>query len=196
MGNLPELGLTARILNTVTNARKNISAHYDISNAMFMGERYSWLVVGCIWVTMCPRSVQNPPNTLRSGFLSKDMTYSCAIFPELDGDLRDPSPSSLESSPKEGRTPSPTGASTPATLAESEHSDVFKEFSLNVLGLFSHCDEAQHPHDPEVHDTLEEAQIRKLQHIVRKADIRPGHRVSDARTFTSGLSTDIMPVSA
>lgn len=38
IGNLPELGLTARIVNTVANARKNISAHYDISNAMFMGQ--------------------------------------------------------------------------------------------------------------------------------------------------------------
>lgn len=158
VGNLPELGLTARILNTVTNARKNISAHYDISNAMFMG------------------------------FLSKDMTYSCAIFPELDGDLRDPSPSSLESSPKDSRAPSPTGASTPATLAESEHSDVFKEFSLNVLGLFSHRDETQHPHDPEAHDPLEAAQFRKLQHIVRKADICPGHRVLEIGSGWGSMS--------
>ena len=37
-GSLPDVGLTARIVNTVTNARKNISAHYDISNAMFMGQ--------------------------------------------------------------------------------------------------------------------------------------------------------------
>ena len=35
---MPDVGLTARIVNTVTNARKNISAHYDISNAMFMGQ--------------------------------------------------------------------------------------------------------------------------------------------------------------
>ena len=34
---MPQLGLTAHIVNTVTNARKNISAHYDISNAMFIG---------------------------------------------------------------------------------------------------------------------------------------------------------------
>ncbi|KAI1790184.1 cyclopropane-fatty-acyl-phospholipid synthase [Ganoderma leucocontextum] len=158
MGNLPELGLTARILNTVTNARKNISAHYDISNSMFMG------------------------------FLSKDMTYSCAIFPDLDGDICDPTPSSLDSSPKEGQTPSPTGASTPETLAESEHGDVFKEFSLNVLGLFSHDGEAQHPHDPEAHDPLEAAQFRKLRHIIRKADIRPGHRVLEIGSGWGSMS--------
>ncbi|KAM5535007.1 hypothetical protein V8D89_011380 [Ganoderma adspersum] len=157
-GNLPELGLTARILNTVTNARKNISAHYDISNAMFMG------------------------------FLSKDMTYSCAIFPELDTDLRDSPPASLESSPKEGQTPSPTGASTPATLAESDHGDTFKEFSLNVLGLFSHHGEAQHAHDPEAHDPLEAAQFRKLRHIIRKADIRPDHRVLEIGSGWGSMS--------
>ena len=38
---MPQLGLTAHIVNTVANARKNISAHYDISNAMFMGEFYA-----------------------------------------------------------------------------------------------------------------------------------------------------------
>ena len=38
MSLMPHLGLTAHIVYTVANARKNISAHYDISNAMFMGE--------------------------------------------------------------------------------------------------------------------------------------------------------------
>ena len=120
-----------------------------------------------------------------SGFLSKDMTYSCAIFPELDADLRESPPSSVESSPKEGQTPSSTGASTPATLAESDHGDMFKEFSLNVLGLFSHHGNAQHPHDSDAHDPLEAAQFRKLRHIIRKADIRPGHRVSCVHTYTT-----------
>ncbi|PIL22658.1 hypothetical protein GSI_15350 [Ganoderma sinense ZZ0214-1] len=158
VGNLPELGLTARILNTVTNARKNISAHYDISNAMFMG------------------------------FLSKDMTYSCAIFPELDADLRDSLPSSVESSPTDGQTPSSTGASTPATLAESDHGDMFKEFSLNVLGLFSHHGNVQHPRDPDTHDPLEAAQFRKLRHIIRKADIRPSHRVLEIGSGWGSMS--------
>ncbi|QRV78151.1 cyclopropane-fatty-acyl-phospholipid synthase [Ceratobasidium sp. AG-Ba] len=46
-----------RFLNTLSNSRSNISAHYDISNQMFQA------------------------------FLSPDMTYSCAIFPTLDGDV-------------------------------------------------------------------------------------------------------------
>ena len=42
--------MNSRFVNTVSNAINNISAHYDISNEMF------------------------------ASFLSKDMTYSCAIF--------------------------------------------------------------------------------------------------------------------
>ena len=117
-----------------------------------------------------------------SGFLSKDMTYSCAIFPELDSDLRD-SPKSSGSSPREGQTPSLTGASTPSTLAESEHGDLLKDLSLNVLNLFSHHGGVRHVQDTESHDPLETAQLRKLQHIVRKADIRPGHRVRIDPTY-------------
>ncbi|KAF8158538.1 CFS1-like protein [Crassisporium funariophilum] len=56
---LPQKITQYRFLNTISNSRSNISAHYDISNDMF------------------------------AGFLSEDMTYSCAIFPELDGDLQD-----------------------------------------------------------------------------------------------------------
>lgn len=52
-------GLTnSRFANTISNSLSNIKAHYDLSNGMF------------------------------SSFLSKDMTYSCAIFKDLDGDLK------------------------------------------------------------------------------------------------------------
>ncbi|THU87213.1 cyclopropane-fatty-acyl-phospholipid synthase [Dendrothele bispora CBS 962.96] len=77
---LPQKLTSYRFLNTISNSRSNISAHYDISNDMF------------------------------AGFLSKDMTYSCAIFDDLDGDLV-------------------------------------------------------------------EAQMRKMRHILKKANIQPGHRV-------------------
>ncbi|KAI0766357.1 cyclopropane-fatty-acyl-phospholipid synthase [Trametes elegans] len=148
MARVPDIGLTARIVNTVANARKNISAHYDISNNMFMG------------------------------FLSKDMTYSCAIFPDLDGDLR---PSSSSPATSSGlRTPSLTGASTPGSPAGSE--DVRKSIPLDALHLFPSS--ASEPGQPlsdlpasGTPDALEAAQFRKLRHIIRKADIRPGHRV-------------------
>uniref|UniRef100_A0A0W0G7Q8 Putative CFS1-like protein n=1 Tax=Moniliophthora roreri TaxID=221103 RepID=A0A0W0G7Q8_MONRR len=51
--------LNWRFVNNLSNSRSNISAHYDISNDMF------------------------------KGFLSRDMTYSCAIWNEVDGDLMD-----------------------------------------------------------------------------------------------------------
>ncbi|RPD62533.1 cyclopropane-fatty-acyl-phospholipid synthase [Lentinus tigrinus ALCF2SS1-7] len=161
-GSLPDVGLTARIVNTVTNARKNISAHYDISNAMFMG------------------------------FLSKDMTYSCAIFPELDGDLRQPS-SSHHSSPHHSasNTPSLTGASTPSTLADSETHDPPKDLQLGALGLLSAAEGAIRKIRTlvsDVDDPLEAAQYRKLHHIIRKADIRPGHRVLEIGSGWGSMS--------
>jgi len=84
---------SSRFLGSLANTRSNISSHYDLSNEMYMG------------------------------FLSKDMTYSSAIFEDLDGDL-----SGAHSGPKET-------------------------------------------------DPLYEGQMRKYDHLIRKADIRPGHRV-------------------
>jgi cyclopropane-fatty-acyl-phospholipid synthase len=49
--------MNSRFVNSVSNAINNISAHYDISNDMF------------------------------ASFLSKDMTYSCAIFESKDESL-------------------------------------------------------------------------------------------------------------
>ena len=49
----------SRFANTISNSLSNIKAHYDLSNGMF------------------------------AAFLSKDMTYSCGIFADLDGDLKD-----------------------------------------------------------------------------------------------------------
>ncbi|KAI0349595.1 cyclopropane-fatty-acyl-phospholipid synthase [Trametes cingulata] len=153
MARMPQLGLTAHIVNTVANARKNISAHYDISNNMFMG------------------------------FLSKDMTYSCAIFPELDGDLRTAHSRSASSSTGLS-TPSlvGTGASTPSTLAEPEDAPKGLQFdSLNLFPAPENGEIAEHEREREREreskDPLEAAQFAKLRHIIRKADIRPGHRV-------------------
>ncbi|WWC86135.1 uncharacterized protein L201_001006 [Kwoniella dendrophila CBS 6074] len=95
----------SRFANTITNSICNISAHYDLSNGMF------------------------------SSFLSKDMTYSCAIYPELDKDLYD----GKEFQRKQGK----------------------------IIDIYEENGE----------DELEQAQLAKLRHIIRKADIQPGHRV-------------------
>ncbi|WWC66459.1 uncharacterized protein I206_100361 [Kwoniella pini CBS 10737] len=95
----------SRFANTITNSINNISAHYDLSNGMF------------------------------SSFLSKDMTYSCAIYPELDKDLYD----GKENQRKQGK----------------------------IIDIY----------ERDGKDELEEAQLAKLRHIIKKANIKPGHRV-------------------
>ncbi|WWC99574.1 hypothetical protein V866_006478 [Kwoniella sp. B9012] len=96
----------SRFANTITNSICNISAHYDLSNGMF------------------------------SSFLSKDMTYSCAIYPDLDKDLYD----GTESKRRQGK----------------------------IVDVYD---------NDKREEELEEAQLAKLRHIIKKADIRPGHRV-------------------
>ncbi|KAF5330271.1 hypothetical protein D9758_014453 [Tetrapyrgos nigripes] len=130
---LPQKLTSYRFLNTISNSRSNISAHYDISNDMFQG------------------------------FLSKDMTYSCAIFEDLDGDL---------------------GNET--DLAECNGSQGLKRLNHKVNGTkgvngVNGINGKLHPANGhlygEEHDPLYDAQMRKLRHILKKAKIQPGHRV-------------------
>lgn len=118
----------SRIVNSVRNSVGNIRAHYDISNRMF------------------------------ASFLSAEMTYSCAIFPELDGDLyREGEERALMSGGGDGtkdeRSATPTwsrGSSSSRTTADDDEQD---------------------------DDELELAQMAKLRHMIRKAKIKAGHRV-------------------
>ncbi|KAL1745293.1 CFS1-like protein [Schizophyllum fasciatum] len=128
---LPQKLTSYRFLNTIGNSRSNISAHYDISNAMF------------------------------AGFLSKDMTYSCAIFSDLDGDLG--TCSSPSSRPRRDGTSISSGSSTPAKVQGDEE---------------------------DVND-LYEAQIRKLDHIIKKARILPGNRILEIGSGWGSLAIRI-----
>lgn len=91
-----------------------------------------------------PRYIDN-----RSAFLSEDMTYSCAIFEDLDGDLKRngpdlstfPEPTVVLVKPTVSRTPPPPYSSSP------------------ILSK----------------DELHGAQMRKLLHILSKADIHEHH---------------------
>ncbi|KAE9405689.1 CFS1-like protein [Gymnopus androsaceus JB14] len=118
---LPQKLTSYRFLNTIGNSRSNISAHYDISNEMF------------------------------AGFLSKDMTYSCAIFEDLDGDLKDGFDRGQWSGGHglhrlgQGSQPSSQSLTLPQNDIDS--------------------------------DPLEVAQLRKLHHIIQKANILPSNRV-------------------
>nr|XP_018267085.1 uncharacterized protein I303_01068 [Kwoniella dejecticola CBS 10117]OBR89243.1 hypothetical protein I303_01068 [Kwoniella dejecticola CBS 10117] len=108
----------SRFANTITNSICNISAHYDLSNGMF------------------------------SSFLSRDMTYSCAIYPELDKDLYD----GKEYQRRQGKI-----------------IDIYEEDGK---------------------DELEEAQFAKLRHIIKKANIKAGHRVLEIGSGWGSLAIE------
>ncbi|KAJ3553768.1 hypothetical protein NM688_g3441 [Phlebia brevispora] len=130
---------TSGLANVLADARANISAHYDLGNEMF------------------------------EGFLSRDMTYSCAIFPTLDGDcdMRSP-PLPLRSSGSDSEDEVTTGASTP-TLGSDDGDKYVKD-----------------------EDELYDAQMRKIRHILRKADIHPGHRVLEIGSGWGALSLRLL----
>ncbi|KZW00437.1 cyclopropane-fatty-acyl-phospholipid synthase [Exidia glandulosa HHB12029] len=115
---VPHYLTNSRFANTLSTSRSNISAHYDISNRMF------------------------------EGFLSKDMMYSCAIYEDLDSDLR--------------RAP-------PKPMAVIDQ--------LAGLKNASESSEASSTVDDADVDDLHQAQLRKIQHILAKAKLRDGHRV-------------------
>ncbi|THH20552.1 hypothetical protein EW146_g850 [Bondarzewia mesenterica] len=138
---LPQRLTSYRFLNTLSNSRSNISAHYDLSNDMF------------------------------TAFLSQDMTYSCAIFPDLDGDLQSHHSSFVKSVRNLTKhLPSPPLSSGSPSPSASPPSTPFHESG----------------------DELYEAQILKLQHITKKARILPGHHVLEIGSGWGALALHIL----
>lgn len=85
------------------------------------------------------------------GFLSQDLTYSCAIFSELDADLK-----------------------TSDLKSEDEFWSTSGETCEQDLSVPSSPTSAP----PEyVCDDLNAAQMRKIGHIIAKAQIKPDHRI-------------------
>lgn len=154
---LPQKITSYRFLNTIGNSRGNISAHYDISNDMFAGKSGNYFTPVC-------RPIPS------SGFLSQDMTYSCAIFEDLDSDLNTCVPQSEWSGDQDlKRLPAPTP---PTTTQEQKLNG-----NSNANGdphpiSTSDCHDRHQPRD-----ALHEAQLRKLHHIIQKAHILPGQRI-------------------
>ncbi|XP_006462387.1 hypothetical protein AGABI2DRAFT_223653 [Agaricus bisporus var. bisporus H97] len=162
---LPQKLRSYRFLNTIGNSRSNISAHYDISNDMF------------------------------AGFLSSDMTYSCAIFKDLDGDLKQDKRDDLhclellrdanaevfnnynvQSDGRVHRNGDMNGLTngTPINISINGHGN-------NLANGYPQANnqtfaDQNHPGSLE-DDELYEAQMRKLDHIINKAKIQPGQRV-------------------
>lgn len=99
----------SRFANTISNSLSNIRAHYDLSNGMF------------------------------ESFLSRDMTYSCGIFTDLDGDLKDNS-----------------------NIGAVNGGIGLKRLGNKFEGVNGHSDK-QHGIDEK--DELEEAQLRKIRSV-------------------------------
>lgn len=130
--------LNKRYANTKGGSLKNIGAHYDISNAMYQQ------------------------------FLSKDMTYSCAIFSDLDGDIAPPVPLAAASSLSGNRSRKTSGLqSNHDSGLGSPHSDASSKL-----------------------DELEEGQLRKLRLHITRCQISPGDRILEIGTGWGSLAME------
>jgi len=115
------------------------------------------------------------PHNCSPAFLSEDMTYSCAIFSDLDGDLREMSLLGLNNHKmRQLVTPSPPSEST------STDSNTFTLHTPSTQPT------------PPLADTLAAAQQRKLAHIVSRARILPGHRVLEIGSGWGSLALYIV----
>jgi cyclopropane-fatty-acyl-phospholipid synthase len=120
--------------------------------------------------------------TIPTGFLSDDMTYSCAIFNELDSDVKDDPYFCKWNGGK--------------SLKQIQNGDTKRTGDTSRTSVHSHTDTDSHHEDTNGDmngrpngngtmnghacsgmDELFGAQMRKLDHIIRKAKIQEGHRV-------------------
>jgi len=147
---LPQRLSSFRFLNSLGNARSNISAHYDLSDDMFKGVKPILFSPNCalIILFLCP------------AFLSEDMTYSCAIYSELDADLREKPLLGMNN-----HKMSQLLTHSPTSEASSVDSKLSSAHTASTLPT------------PPLTDTLADAQQRKLAYIAARAKISRGHRV-------------------
>lgn len=187
---LPQAYLnTSSFIGNISNTRRNISAHYDISNEMF------------------------------ANFLSEDMTYSCGLWEEKEVTIyeelyshdrlgRSSSSESLSrSSPKgtkagisgpekwdldiDSESQSGANFSDASTLAASSGQPT-PQFELSSVDDMLGGNIPIMPTDMgpifakqlPLLDPLFEAQMRKLRLIIDKAGIKAGHRVLEIGTGT------------
>lgn len=153
---LPQVYLNASsFIGSLSNTRRNISAHYDISNEMF------------------------------ANFLSDDMTYSCGVWKEEDLIAYE----EVYRSQRLGRQPIHSKRSEPINTeswdASSSDQSTARESSPASPPWSSRSISATDSFAPKeryLPDALFDAQIRKLHLIIKKADIKKGHRVLEIGT--------------
>lgn len=119
------------------------------------------------------------------------MTYSCAIFEDLDEDLKDGIQGRGSWSGGEGlERISPRRATMPSF--EDLNGDLKNGIQAHERSgdnyLVSSTTSALPP--PSHNDTLHQAQLRKLHHIIRKANILPGHRVLEVGSGWGSLAIE------
>jgi cyclopropane-fatty-acyl-phospholipid synthase len=117
---------------------------------------------------IAPHNIVRPSTSLWifPGFLSQDMTYSCAIFETLDGDLEG-------DSVNRGEWSGGQGLKRLGQNASIDRSSVASGASTNTK------------------DGLHEGQLRKLKHIIHKARISPGHRVLEIGSGWGSMAIQI-----
>ena len=155
--------LNKRYANTKVGSLRNIGAHYDISNTMY------------------------------KAFLSKDMTYSCAVFDTLDADV-----SGLLLNQLNQKTRAALGTAANVHVNAAAANGVFEPLGLtadpsaaaSAKSISTTADRSGDlptpPSETEggatEYDELEEAQKNKLRLIIKLANIRPGDRVLEIGT--------------
>lgn len=159
--------LNKRYANTKVGSLRNIGAHYDISNTMY------------------------------KAFLSKDMTYSCAVFDTLDADVSGPLLAQINQQTRAALGTATNGHPNPAAAAGVFEplrftSDATAHSDSTSTGVPRTDDLPTPPSEADAHtraqsaaadyDELEEAQKNKLRLIIRRANIRPGDRVLEIGT--------------
>ncbi|SPC61319.1 related to cyclopropane-fatty-acyl-phospholipid synthase [Ustilago sp. UG-2017b] len=155
--------LNKRYANTKVGSLRNIGAHYDISNTMY------------------------------KAFLSKDMTYSCAVFDTLDADVSGPLLNQLNQ-----KTRAALGTAANVHVNAAAANGFFEPLGLtadpsaaaSAKSISTTADRSGDlptpPSETEggatEYDELEEAQKNKLRLIIKLANIRPGDRVLEIGT--------------
>jgi len=162
---LPQRLSSFRFLNSLGNARSNISAHYDLSDDMFKGVKPILFSPDCALII----------GFIHPAFLSEDMTYSCAIYSELDADLRE----------------KPLlGMNNHKMNQLLTHSPISSAASVDSKPSTAHTS-STFP-TPPLADTLADAQQRKLAYIVARAKISRGHRVLEIGSGWGSMALHIV----
>ena len=110
------------------------------------------------------------------------MTYSCAIFPELDGDLTDEKSTQNPWSRGQNLKRVLPGYSLPPSPPSSEPSD----FQADVMETIQIPLEINKTSELNEQDPLHAAQIIKLQHIIDKLHIPPASASGSVRVLEIG----------